>query len=869
MNNKLDILAISETWLIPSIPSSFVAICNYNLIRGDTSSNVRKHGALLYIHKDIKFLNFDTPLPNVVAVQLVEFGLYVVACYRPPSYTCVSNSNLLSFLSEFCFGKEVVILGDFNLPSLRWSDNLIGYISPVDLEFLNCFSFLGLHQWVEEATIGSGNILDLVLTSESDRVSAVSVLPPLPRCAHYPVIISYSFCRDVAGVARPCKKRLWHRGKYKRISEALSHVDWERELMYYTVEDSYNFLLSVLQPLVERFVPEKLPSTLPPWNIKVPADLLQRRGASWANYKVIRQQHGRGSAPASAALNEFNQLNYTYRNFVLTSRIRYETNLLERVDLRKLFHAYIRSKKVGRPSVGPLALPGGEFVDDPGLMAETFVTSFSSVFVPAVPVDPEPHQHFEGSLPTVSFSREVVRKVLSALDPSSSMGPDGVHPYLLKSCAKELSIPLSIIFGKSMNTGTIPGLWSSSSVIPIFKSKVHSDPLNYRPVSLTSVCCKSMERIVAADLMNYLEVNGLLSQHQYGFRKDRSVEDQLLLAYDYITGDVNRGLPVDVIFLDFSKAFDVVSHSVLLTKLSALGVCDGLLCWISAFISNRVMSVCVNGHQSRQVEVTSGVPQGSVLGPILFLIYVNHITSGLQCQYKAFADDYKLYFQFPVKCGGSAYHGVWRLQDSLNRVDFVSRSWNLKLNTDKCVCMRFGRSVRVVGDGRESPYLLQGVALKYVDSYKDLGVWVDSSLRFHQHTRVIAAKAGGLASNMLRSTVCREPSFMVSLFVSHIRPLIDYCSCAWNTGYISDHKLLESVQRRWTKKVNGLSEMNYGDRLRRLNLFSIKGRLLRADLIKYWKILHGNNEEMRGLFSFAPAVGTRGHLFKLAASIKL
>ena len=403
---------------------------------------------------------------------------------------------------------------------------------------------------------------------------------------------------------------------------------------------------------------------------------------------------------------------------------------------------------------------------------------------------------------------------------------------------------------------------SQSEVVPIFKAKSHCDPLNYRPVSLTSVCCKVMEKMVVAELMGYLETNNILSPEQYGFRRSRSTEDQLLLTYNELSMWFDEGLVVDLALLDYSKAFDVVHHLILLLMLQSLGVSGRLLEWIAAFLSNRVMRVCVDGATSDQVPVTSGVPQGSVLGPILFLVYINHVSSGLQCGYKAFADDYKLYVKYSLKQEKCVLNGASSLQRSLDRIDLVSRSWNLRLNPDKCVVMRFARGRRH-NQVHPCEYYLQGAQLRCVNVHRDLGVMVDTTLRFHDHVRVSVQKAGGLANNMLRSTVCQCPDFMTTLFVTHIRPLIDYASCVWNTGYLEDSRLLESVQRRWTKKISGLEDRPYGERLRELQLFSIKGRLLRADLIKYWKILSDQLENMSDLFMLAPAARTRGHHLKL------
>ena len=197
-----------------------------------------------------------------------------------------------------------------------------------------------------------------------------------------------------------------------------------------------------------------------------------------------------------------------------------------------------------------------------------------------------------------------------------------------------------------MRTGLVPGIWSKLLVVPIFEAKSHMNPLNYRPVSLTLVCCKSMERMVVAWLTKYLESNDILSPHQYGFRSSRSTEDQLLLTYDDVWRWIDEGYVANVVMIDLSKAFDVVSHAVLLSKLESLGISGSLLAWISAFLSGRVMSVCASGCTSSPVDVTSGFPQGSVIGPLLFLIYINHISSGLLCKFKAFADNYKLYLRY-------------------------------------------------------------------------------------------------------------------------------------------------------------------------------------------------------------------------------
>ena len=290
---------------------------------------------------------------------------------------------------------------------------------------------------------------------------------------------------------------------------------------------------------------------------------------------------------------------------------------------------------------------------------------------------------------------------------------------------------------------------------------------------------------------------------------------------------------------------------------------DLALGWIKSFLSGRKMCVSVGGCSSRMVDVTSGVPQGSVLGPVLFLVYVNSLADNLESNWYSFADDYKLYVSLPRK---GHFDRVGMLQRDLDRIFTVAESWNLKLNPRKCVVMRFGGS-GVMGEDYPvaSGYFLGDTEIERVLKHKDLGVVVDRSLKFHLHTDVTARKASGMANNLLRSTVCREMAFMVALFISHVRPLLDYCSPVWNLGYVADVKKLENVQRRWTKQIAGFEELDYGARLRRAGLYSIAGRRLRSDLVKVWKIFHGLcSAELESLVDRQTHRATRGHDYKLA-----
>ena len=464
-------------------------------------------------------------------------------------------------------------------------------------------------------------------------------------------------------------------------------------------------------------------------------------------------------------------------------------------------------------------------------------------------------------MPAVNICANDILATLQALDVNSAAGTDNLHPCLLRNCAPGLVYPLYVLFTQSLSECRLPKLWKTSLVVPIFKKGSRYDPLNYRPISLTSVACKCLERIIARHLTAYLEDNCILSEHQFGFRSGRSTMNQLLLVYDDVTKCLDNGNVVDLILFDFAKAFNVVSHPILLSKLRLLGVHVHLIRWIEDFLVGRTMSVSVKGKTSSPHLVTSRVPQGSVLGPILFLVFVNHIASKLVCQYKVFADDLKMYLKIRHDTPANHAHDSQVCQRDITTLQRTAASWCLSLNQNKCVVIRFQRKLHALPP---PCYYIDQFKIQVVQSHTDLGVLIDSDLKFHKHIAATVRKAASLTQNLLKSTVCRSPDFMMTLFSTHVRPIIEYCSCVWHTRYLGDLRLLESVQRRWTKRVSGLGSLDYGSRLRTLNQYSIQGRLLRADLIQYWKVFHKKCAiDASDMFAPSPRSTTRGHRYKI------
>lgn len=411
---------------------------------------------------------------------------------------------------------------------------------------------------------------------------------------------------------------------------------------------------------------------------------------------------------------------------------------------------------------------------------------------------------------------------------------------------------MCLIFRRSLDTGTIPDEWMMGEVTPIFKKGCKQSPANYRPVSLTSVPCKVLESIVRDRIMSHLTSSGLMHDAQHGFRPRRSCATQLLVALEHWTRAFEDGDPVDVIYLDFRKAFDSVPHRRLLCKVGALGITGDLLRWIGAFLAGRKQRVVVRGCKSSWVPVTSGVPQGSVLGPLLFLAFVNDLPEAVRCGIQLFADDAKLYR--PV----SAPDDSRMLQMDLDNLAAWSSTWQLAFNVSKCKSLHFGRT------NQHSAYTLNDTQLEQASEERDLGIIVDVDLKFRQHAASAVARATRILAVIRRSFRLLDKTTLPMLFKTLVRPHLEYGNVIWGPFNRADQKLVERVQRRATKLVVEVRHLPYTERLRYLGLPSLYYRRRRGDMIQVYQVLHGGVDVAADIF-FSPAVTsrTRGHPWKL------
>ena len=328
-------------------------------------------------------------------------------------------------------------------------------------------------------------------------------------------------------------------------------------------------------------------------------------------------------------------------------------------------------------------------------------------------------------------------------------------------------------------------------------------------------------------MVSFLERNNMFNPDQHGFQKGKNCLTQLLHHIEDIICDLNLDKNADVLYLDFSKAFDKVDHKILLKKIQAFGIRGKLYDWIASFLTGRKQHVIVDGVMSTIIDVISGVPQGTVLGPLLFLIYIDDIFSVVKhSKIKVFADDSKLH-----KDISSHIDRILLQEDLLSVVNWADAN-NMELNEEKFQLLQHGKLPDL-----KQPYILpSGETLKGSDHVKDLGVYIDPDLNWRTHIAMKSAQARNMASWVLRTFISRDVATMMLLYKSYVRSHLEYCCPLWSPHMQCEIIKLEAVQRSFTAKIQGLGNLNYWERLRRLSMYSLQRRRERYTIILVWKI---------------------------------
>ena len=390
---------------------------------------------------------------------------------------------------------------------------------------------------------------------------------------------------------------------------------------------------------------------------------------------------------------------------------------------------------------------------------------------------------------------------------------------MLRECADELAPSLTTLFNLSMSTCTLPEEWKYSNVVPIHKKGKKCKVDNYRQISLLNSVSKVMERLVFNHI--YPVVSPQINSDQHGFMKHRSTTTQLIDTYSDISINLDSGSQTDIIFLDFAKAFDSVPHDLIVHKLKTFGIGSNLLQWIENYLQGRYQSVMIEGQVSLPLPVTSGVPQGSIIGPLLFVLYINDICDVCTSFLKLYADDAKLYRNIKSR------QDVLSLQNDLNALFLWSKIWRMNFNISKCKFMSICRKVKIDFD-----YSIDNNILSRVTEFNDLGITITTKLSWCENVKNVSSKAHSMVGMIKRSVgidVKRQ------LYLAHVRSILEYCS----PNHDKDIIKIERVQRQASKFLLNNYVSPYHERCTALSILPLCFRREIIDLCFLYSYLHG------------------------------
>jgi len=830
-----------------------------------------------YLHARMEKMNTRFQESTWVRIKTCSEDEILVGCiYRSPNSDKENNRRLHLLIKEATQVKNthVLITGDFNYPGIDWETWTTKGDSTESEEYRLIESFRDnyLYQHVRNYTRGRGtnrpNLLDLVLTNEEGMVSKLQHESPLGKSDHGMIVFEYN--SYTINEINSYRRYYYDRGSYPAMNEELD-IDWSELLNPHgdDPEKQWNIFTEMINAARDRHIPNKM-ITGSQKKKGAPIDrktyqTKKKKDRTWQRYLETRDP---------GKYREFTRQRNKLRSMTRKLQRDLEKDISRSAkDNPKKFWGYVKGKLNTKTGIADLVKrqegEQEEMTTSDTEKAQVLAKFFCSVYTqePDTDVPSIPEKRYNQPLHTLEITEEMVKKKLLKLKTDKSQGPDKIHPRLLKELADPLSKALAVIYRNSLSRGTLPDIWKRAEVTAIYKKGLKKEACNYRPVSLTCICCKVLESLIRDCIMTHIKENNLLSNRQYGFVGGRSTALQMLKVLDAWTEILDRGGEIDVIYLDFMKAFDTVPHRRLLSKMRSYGIDGNILDWVKAFLVDRRQRVAVNGFFSSWMDVLSGIPQGSVLGPLLFVLYINDLPDSIASSIFMFADDTKLYREIRGE------DDLIILQSDLNELQRWSRMWLLQFHPEKCKVM----SVTRKNDPDERTYNMRknnaGAdnrhRLSSTEEEIDLGVIFDRKLTFEQHISTKVNKANQMMGLVRRSFKHLDPENFRWLFKAIVRPHLEYANTVWSPLRKKDITMIENVQRRATKMLPGLKDLSYPERLRKIGLPTLAYRRQRGDAIETYKIVRGVYDEDAAP-ELPPHVNrnstTRGHQYKLQKS---
>ena len=880
-STKPDLVFGTETKIDSSIKSCEFFPPNYEVYRLDRNRN--GGGVLLAVSNTL--ISHKVPELTPEGCEIVwskiklkgRKDLLVAAYYR----NNVKNEESLNLFSTAVrraaqSNSTIIIAGDLNFPSFNWENPRILkdpiYYPNLHHQFLDLLDDVGLQQMVIPPTRHNPqNTLDLYLTTHPSSVPRVEVMPGLSD--HDAVYMEFN-----AHTIRTKKKRrqvpVFAKANWPSLhADAAALAETIVSMDQRDTEEIWTTFKTSLTDSAKTHIPQKAlgagTKQHKPWIDHTTMKKIRRRDRL---YKKIRkagkdQEKTKNSNSPTPVQNQnktvenqekkekdkYNEMVKEWRSLKsqVQRRLRqalwaYTEDLIgdeENPPNPKKLWSFIKSKKTEETGVSPLKV-NGKLVLSPIEKAEALNCQFKSAFSPpaeytaeefedrtGIPSTPPPHAP---TIDPIVVTETGVKKLLLNLKPNKAPGPDEIHPRVLKELANELTPALTALFNSSLSTGIVPSDWRTAKVTPVFKKGERYKTENYRPISLTSIVCKLLEHIIVSHIMDFCEINNIICHEQHGFRRNRSCESQLIGLIDDLSLNLEKGLETDVLVMDFSKAFDKVSHSLLLHKLKHYGITGEILTWTRSFLTGRRQAVVVDGEASGYCTVDSGVPQGSVLGPALFILYINDLPNNINSTTRLFADDTLCHNTVTTQ------KDAQDLQEDLDKLATWEQRWSMEFHPRKCTVLTVSRKRKETKRVKRE-YHLRSHPLEVTQEATYLGVTVSKDLRWGTQVKNTLTASNRALGFLRRNLKTRSNKIRERAYKALVRPRLEYATSAWDPYTAAHISSLEAVQRRaarWItnryRQTSSVSEILEG-----LRLESLEERRRQRRLHTLWKYTHG------------------------------
>ena len=751
--------------------------------------------------------------------------------YRSPNTSTEDNNKLLFNLlksDEVNKYDKVCIVGDFNYPKVSWDGQWRGEKSNDIVEKVhNAFLIQKVENPTRRRPGQRPTMDDWVLVNEDDLISKIEHSQPIGKSDHD--VLKFQLYIDMTKPQTKVEYRYdYNKGDYNKLKAIINDTDWD-ELETMDTEKAWNKIKQVINDGVEECVPKVKVSNenrlKPIWLNKYAIKKIKKKHNTYQRYLKTKKR---------SDYNKYISVRNECDRVLKRTRKEYEKQIAKESKYNpKKFWKYVKERTKASTGISPLKDENGKLVASDIEKAEVLNKFFASVFTAEdtnnLP-DLQENSRSKGiSLTDMRVTPAAVEKKLQELNPNKAKGPDKISPRILKELSKELAKPLCVLFNKTLETGMLPKDWKTAEVKALFKKGNKNEAGNYRPVSLTCIICKVIESLVRDCVVSHFEDNDLYAECQHGFRGKRSCVTQLLEVIEDFTEMADNGDPFDIVYLDFRKAFDSVPHERLIIKLAAYGINGKVLQWIRSFLAGRTQKVKVGKEESEETDVKSGIPQGSVLGPILFTVFINDLPESLSCYCKIFADDTKIY--------NKATNGDL-IQEDLKSLQRWSDTWNLYFNVAKCHVMHIGARNTQREYSMKLGKDVQKISV--CETEKDLGVTFDKDLSFDPHIDRVVKKANQMIGIIKRTFSYLDRDTFLKLYKAFVRPHLEYANVIWNPYLKRQSEKIEEVQRRATRLLKECKEMKYKERLDYLNLHSLKGRRVRGDLLHFQTCVQNN-----------------------------